>query len=619
MQRRAFLNRLTAAGAAALVPAVLCGAGPDDGTDRPNILWLTSEDNHPFLGCYGDALARTPEIDRLAREGVRFEHGYCQTPVCAPSRFALITGVSPAACGPAHHMRAQGRMPGWLGGFPARLREAGYFTTNNSKTDYNAPVSIPDTWDECGGRAHWRNRRRTGQPFFSVFNFGITHESCLFPETDVRLPFEATRPDAVPLPPYHPDTPELRADWARYYDHMALLDRQVGEKRAELEQAGLGGNTIIFYFSDNGGVLPRSKRFLQHSGIHVPLIVYFPPKWRHLAPAAPGGRIARPVTFIDFAPTVLALAGVPVPDYMKGRPFAGPGPRDFHDEVICTRDRMDERYDLMRAAVDGRWLYIRNFRPDLPYVQPLTYMMRARGYQSWARLARANRLTPDTSRFWGPKPAEELYDLAADPHNLRNLAADPAHRETRERLRAALRREVVATVDNGFMPEGSPHEGYDASRRPGVFPVAQVFDLAVTAADGAPAGLPRLTAALTDEHEAMRWWAAQGCTLRGAAAAPARDALVRCARNDVSGAVRVAAAEALARVTGGTDETLPVLEAAVRQMGDAAMTALQALNVAARLEAQGRPLVEALKPFMKNRTPPEYVGRLWEQLRMESA
>ena len=557
--------------------------------DRPNILWLVSEDNNPFLGCYGDPLAKTPTLDKVAREGVLYERCFAM-PVCAPSRFTLISGMYPATCGPAEHMRAQGKIPAWLKGFPAYLRNAGYYTANNAKTDYNSPISIPEAWNESGEEAHFRNRK-AGQPFFSVFNFFVTHESRLFPEKESPLDFPPTDPSKVRIPPYQPDTPEIRADWARCYNHMTLMDEQIAARLKEVADAGLADDTIVFYYGDNGGVLPRSKRFLQESGTHVPLIVYYPPKWRHLAPAAPGSRIKETVHFIDFAPTVLSLAGVKIPDYMPGRAFAGPQAQT-NEFVFCTRDRMDERYDMMRSVMDQRWLYIHNYRPDLPYVQPHSYMFQARGYQSWARVAREGKLTPATALFWGEKPTEELYDMDNDPDNIHNLAADPARRATLERMRAALKKCVIANKDNGFLPEGSELEGYDASRAPGAFPIERVFALANLASERNPANLPKFIEALDDSCEPMRWWAAQGCTMLRAKAAPAETALRKCLA-DKSGAVQVAAAESLARL-GILDAALPVLDHWILQTNDMAF-ALQAGNVLDRLGEPARPALPALK------------------------
>ena len=554
---------------------------------RPNILWLVSEDTTTTLACYGDTTAPTPALDRMAREGIVYDRCFTQ-PVCAPSRATLITGLHAASFGPAEHMRASGHLPAGLQGFPSLLRAAGYFTTNNAKTDYNAPVNVKQAWNECGKTAHWRNRA-PGQPFFSVFNYEVTHESCLFPDNEPPT----VDPAAVRIPPYLPDTPEIRADYARHYSRIAQLDTRIAAELKRLADAGLADDTIVFYYGDNGGVLPRSKRFLQRSGTNVPLIVVLPPKWRHLAPAAPGSRVTDPVHFVDFAPTVLSLAGVKIPEYMQGHAFAGADMAAPNEFVFCTRDRMDERYDMMRSAMDSRWIYIRNYRPDLPYVQPLEYQFRARGYQSWARMAREGKLTPATSMFWGQKPSEELYDCSSDPDNIRNLAADPAHRGTLDRMRAALRRHVLDIRDNGFLPEGSPLEGYDASRAPAAVPWERVIDLAHAASDRDPASLPRFIEALADPSEPVRWWAAQACTMLGDRALPAAAAL-RSRLDDPSGAVQVAIAEALAGI-GSTTEALPVLGRWVAQTEHRPF-AVQAANALDRLGESARPLL----PTMKN-------------------
>jgi arylsulfatase A-like enzyme len=563
---------------------------------RPNILWLVAEDiSAGSLACYGNPLARTPTIDAFAARSVVFDRCFAN-PVCATSRFALITGMHAASCGPAHHHRAEGRMPPDVVVFPAILRAAGYYTTNNAKTDYNAPVDGDRCWDASGGEAHYRNRCDPKQPFFAVFNHEVTHESCLFPDREVDLPFAATDPTAVRIPPYQPDTPEIRADWARHANHFELLDRQIRRHLDDLEADGLADDTIVFFYADNGGVTPRSKRCLQAAGTRVPLVVYVPPKWRHLAAADAGARVSDPVGFVDFAATVLAAAGLPRTAYMQGRPFAGTV-RLVNEQVFCYRDRMDERYDMSRSVMDRRWLYIRNFRPDIPAVQPLAYMFQARGYQSWARLARDGGLTSQTARFWGRKPAEELYDLDADPDNATNLANEPAHRAELERLRQVLRDHMIRIVDNGLLPEGSSLEGYAASRRPGAFPVVRTCDVAVIASNGDPADLPEFVAALDDPSEPIRWWAAQGCTVlaatRGADAVTAEaTAAIERKLTDESPAVCVAAAEALARV-GHLDLALPALGTILRS-GDR-WAAVQAANVLDRLGDSARPLLPELR------------------------
>jgi arylsulfatase A-like enzyme len=583
--------------------------------DRPNILWLVSEDNDTFLGCYGDPLAHTPTLDHLASRGVLFERCFAQ-PVCAPSRFTLITGMYSVTCGPAEHMRAQGKIPSWLKGFPACLRKAGYYTSNNAKTDYNSPINMKEAWDASNRNAHWRKRPDAKQPFFSVFNDEVTHESCLFPVEERKLDFPPMDPAKVRIPPYQPDTPETRADWARYYNHMTLMDEQVAARLKQLEVDGLADNTIVFYYSDNGGVLPRSKRFLQRSGTHVPLIVYFPPRWRHLAPAAPGSRIKDPVGFVDFAPTILSLAGVKIPDYMMGRAFAGPARGRPNEYAFCTRDRMDERYDMMRSLMNYQYLYIHNYRPELPYVARLSYMFQARGYQSWAREAAAGHLTPATAQFWGEKPTEELYDLVADPDNVRNLVNDLAHQEALEQMRAELRRRVLAMKDNGFIPEGSPFEGYEASRAPGSVPFERVVDLANVASERKAENLPKLSAALDDSNEAIRWWGALGCAMLRNQAAPAEAAL-RKRLEDSSGAVQAAAAEALAQL-GHTDLALPVLKRWITNTSGTFYT-VHAANVLIRLGEAGRPLLPIMKQMYAAtqgaaiNTAPAYLNRLLER------
>ena len=590
LSRRAFLGQCAAG--AAICPLV--GWAADEEKKRPNILWLVSEDNSPLLGCYGDPLARTPNLDALAAKGIVFEHCYAM-PVCAPSRFTLISGMYPTTCGPAHNMRAAGKIPAWLKGFPEYLREAGYYTTNNAKTDYNAPFDIKKIWNECGKKADWKDRPTPSTPFFSVYNHEVCHESCLFPETKT-FDFVPTDPAKVRVRPYQPDTPEMRADIARQYDCITQMDHQVGLKLKALENEGVADDTIVFYYGDNGGITPRSKRFLQDSGTHVPLIAYFPPKWRHLAPGAPGSRFATPVHFVDFSATVLALAGVPQPAYMQGIPFAGKAVAKPREYAYCSRDRMDERYDMVRSVTDGRWLYIRNFRPEIPYVEPLSYMFRARGYQSWARLAADGKLTPATAMFWGAKPSDELYDLKADPDNVVNLAGKTEHAEQLAKMRQVLAVQMIDNRDNGLLPEGCDDEGYEATRRPGAWPVERVLDTALLASSQDATSLPVLMKAATDESMPVRWWAALGCGILGKKAIASEPVLVKLAA-DPSGYVRVAAADALAR-QGRLDLALPVLEKAMLDL-DAPWCSLQACNALDRLGMAAKPILPAVQALIK--------------------
>ncbi len=553
------------AGTTALVAPSVVGSGRL-GQDRsrasgPNILWIVSEDNFPYIGAYGDPVARTPVIDRLARDGILYENCFSQAPVCAPSRFTLISGMYATSCGPASHMRASGKTPDALRGFPAYLREAGYYCSNNAKTDYNAAIELKDAWDESSRSAHWR-QRPAGHPFFAVFNYEVTHESQVFPEAQARYAplAQPTDPRAVRLPAYVPDAPETRRDRANYYDQMARLDALIGQRLGELDADGLAEDTIVFYYSDNGGVLPRSKRFTYDSGLHVALIVRFPPKWQHLAPAAKGSRVTAPVSFVDFAPTVLSLAGVKPPSYFQGKPFAGPG-AGSGEYAFSFRDRMDERYDMSRTVRDRRFRYIRNYKPHLVWGQHVEYMWQQAGVAVWEKLYRAGKLNATQRRFWEEKPEEELYDLHADPDEVRNLAADPAHRDRVARMRQALESHMLEIRDNGFIPEGSPLEGYEPTRDRKAYPLEEILVVANAATRRDPAGIPRLIRWMAHDHECVRYWTVLGCVMLKDKAAAAADALKNLLR-DPAPSVRVASAEALC-YAGHADVGTAALEEAL--------------------------------------------------------
>lgn len=550
ISRRGLLGSV--AGAAALASSVSVRAAAA-APARPNILWIVSEDNNPYIGAYGDPLAHTPTIDGLARKGLLFRNVYSNAPVCAPSRFGILTGVYPESCAPANHMRARAHLPAELRTYPELMRAAGYFCTNSAKTDYNCDVDPARIWDGQGKEAHWRSRGDKTQPFMAVFNYETTHESRLFQPTPGRV-----KPDMVSLPPYLPDTPGIRQDFASYYNLMEKMDGQLAERLAELEADGLADDTIVFYYSDNGGVLGRSKRYCYDEGLRCAMVVYVPPKWQHLMPGRPGTEIKSPVSFIDLAPTVLALAGAAQPAQMTGKPFLG---RSAQPQRLAfgMRNRMDERIDFQRTVTDGRWRYIRNYMPHRPWGQHEAFEWLAKGYQDWEQAHLDGRLNAVQNRFFQTKPYEELYDLAADPHQIHDLASDPAHRRTLAGLSKALDAQMVAIHDNGFVPEGMAGEGWAASRDPALYPLAELMVLARTAARGKADGLPALRAASRHRAGAMRYWAATGLLILGAAAAPARSDL-RALLADPEPQVRIVAAEALAGL-GETDRAVPVLVA----------------------------------------------------------
>ena len=463
---RRYLTRLTSA---ALLCVVSVVAPPSSlaqaPTRRPNIVWISNEDMSPRLGAYGDAIARTPVLDRLARESVRFTHAFTTAPVCAPSRAAIITGMYQTSLGAQHMRTTEDRVPELPGpylavppfyvkAFPEYLRAAGYFTSNRAKTDYQ--FGVPFTiWDDLGATAHWRNRADPKQPFFSVFNLEITHESRIFPSSPARKgkPLVTNLAD-LKVPPYYPDTPVVREELARMYDNIADMDGQVGEILKQLEDDGLAENTVVFYWSDHGDGVPRAKRSLYDSGLRVPLMIRWPKTLASGSGAAPGSVRDELVSFIDLAPTVLALAGVPIPTHLQGRVLVGPHAAPAPDLVFAARDRMDIEYDMMRSVRDRRFLYIRNFAPELPYAGHITYRNQSAIMQEWFRLQAERKLTgPAALWMRTQRPAEELYDTIDDPHQIRDLSADPKHGATLVRLRSALTEWMGRTGDQGLVNE----------------------------------------------------------------------------------------------------------------------------------------------------------------------
>ena len=419
---------------------------------RPNILWLSCEDMSPDLGCYGDSYSVSPNIDRLAAQGVHYTSAFTVAGVCAPSRSGIITAMYPSSIG-THHMRSKGVPPPYVKCFPEFLRAAGYYCSNNVKTDYNFDTPIT-AWDEVSTRAHWRNRPK-GMPFFSVINFTTTHESQIraTPEVLARH-MERVRPEhrhdpaRAVLPPYYPDTPVVRRDWANYYDLITSMDAQVGEQLRMLEADGLADNTVVFFWSDHGRGLPRAKRWLYDSGIHVPLVVRWPGS---IQPATTSDDL---VSFIDLGPTVLSIAGVPVPDYMQGQPFLGGQKKPPRRHIFAARDRMDEKYDMIRCVRDKRFKYIRNYQPEKPYAQNIAYMDEMPAMKEMRRLAAEGRLTGPQAQFFRPtKPSEELYDTAADPHEVRDLAGLPAHVAVLEEMRRTHDAWMKQVGDLGLLPE----------------------------------------------------------------------------------------------------------------------------------------------------------------------
>jgi len=557
--------------------------------ERPNILWITSEDNGPFLGCYGDKFANTPNLDKLASEGILYENAIANAPVCAPARSTIITGLYASSMG-TQHMRSQNPVPQKIRFYPQYLREAGYFCSNHKKTDYNIAAVPKRMWDSAKDAY---NSREPGQPFFCIFNLGTSHESSLHSSKVVPEYLEAD----FELPPYHPDTPEIRSNWVNYYKIITKLDKQIGKILEDLEKAGLADDTIVFYYADHGGILPRSKRFLYDTGVHVPMIVRFPEKYQHLAPGKPGTRTDRLVSFVDLAPTVLSLVGIKIPQQMQGEAFLGPQQTKPRQYVYMFRGRMDERYDMMRGVRDGRYKYIRNYLPHRIWGQHLNYLWRMPATRSWQQAYKDGKCNEIQSAFWKTKPTEELFDLKADPWEVNNLADSPKHQEILRRMRAANRRHLLETRDTGFLPEGEmiARAGddtiYEMVRDPERYPLERIMNAAELAGCRDPRNVDKLIGLMKDDDAAVRFWAATGCAALGKPAAGATDALTSLLK-DPSPNVRIAAAEALCTI-GRPGEAVPVLAELLNHSNSA--VALQAINTLDNIGPQARPVIKAMK------------------------
>jgi len=585
---------LCVAASAAAQPAAT-GQAPA-GAPRPNILWISSEDNGPHLGAYGDPVATTPHLDRLAARGLRFTRAYANAPVCAPSRTAIITGVLPTSTG-GQHMRSEAPLPPTIVMFPRLLREAGYYTSNNVKEDYNHPHT-GTVWDDSSPKAHWRNRA-DGQPFFAVFNLTTTHESQIRmrPHTPVHDPAK------VRVPAYHPDTPEVRQDWAQYHDKMTEMDAQAGELLRELEDAGLADSTIVVYWADHGVGLPRGKRWLYTEGLRVPLVVHVPERFKALAPEgyAAGAASDQLVALMDLAPSMLAVAGLTPPAWMQARAFMGAVRPPARTHVFAFRDRMDERFDMSRAVIDERYLYIRNFMPRHPQGQYLAYMFETPTTRVWKARFDAGTLTPAQAAFWLPKPSEELYDLSADPDNVVNLAAHADHAATLETMRDVLRTHMLTTRDLGVLPEGdmrarsagsSPYALGQDTRR---VPLPRILEAAERASSRRDEDTAWLRQRLGDPDPAVRFWAVTGLALRGEDATRAAGAPFRARLKDDAAAPRIAAAEALARVgdEATRSEALDVLLADADPRRHGHYVAMRALNAIDLLGDVAAPIRDA--------------------------
>ena len=535
--------------------------------ERPNILWITSEDNGiSWVSSYGSTNARTPNIDQLAAEGFRYSYCFDNAAVCAPTRSCWITGMYGISNG-TQPMRSRNEIPhDRISYYPDLLRKAGYHTSNPGKTDYNIGGRDDyDAWDvgKGAGTIYGWKKRQANQPFFAVVNIGDSHESRAHGDN------ENTRnnPAAMRLFSYHPDLPEIRKTYAKYADAIERMDEKVGKCLAELEKDGLSDSTIVIYNSDHGGVLARSKRFCYSSGIHCPLVVRVPEKFKHLYPAnQPGEVIDRLVSFVDMPKTWLSLAGAEIPDTFQGTVFLGKGIEQEPAYHLAFRERADERLDCVRVIRDKRYAYHKNYMPYAPAGQHLAYLWKAEATPAWEQHHREGKTNEITGRFFEPRVSEEFFDNEKDFDNVYNLIKAKRHQERIAKLKHALRQRQLELYDSGLLPEQmrvrrAKENGltiYDMVRDEKLYPLATYLDAADLALARDKTNLDTFVNYLSHEDEGLRWWGIVGLHLLDQQSAPATAAL-KAALSDDAHEIRMMAAWTLVKL-GQSDQAITCLD-----------------------------------------------------------
>ena len=538
-----------------LITIILISCDNRTASLQPNILWITCEDLSPILGCYGDKIANTPNIDLFAQNAVRFTNAYASAPICTPARSSLITGVYASSMG-THHLRGVVPKSDKIKCFTEFLRKQGYYCTNNVKEDYNF-ITPEEAWDESSDSAHWRNRK-PGQPFFSVFNFMVTHQSQTRYGIEKLNEINSTldekdriTPDDVEIPPYYPDTPIVRNNIASLYTQAHIMDKKFQEILNQLEEDGLRENTIIFFYSDHGTGLPRGKGYLHDTGIKVPLIIEFPEKYKHYSPAKAGTFSDELVNFIDFPPTVLSLTGIDPPKYMQGKPFLGQYRKNSNDYVISIRDRRDEVLMFSRSIRTDKYHYIRNFLPHRPRMQRNFYSEITPIRQELRRLDNLGLLQSNEAWLMGNSvPVDELYDTETDPHELNNLAQEAEHQEIMELLKRNLFSWMVETKDLGLVPEhemiekskdNAPYDTFSNN-----FDPKPILDLVDKIGRGKQ-HIDSFNFALQSKNPVYRYWGATGLAALGKNAVESKE-LLQSTLNDPVPYVRFAASEAICNI-----------------------------------------------------------------------
>ncbi len=537
-----------------LIIAIFISSCNDELNLKPNILWLVSEDNSlHYMNLYTEGGAEMPNISSLASTGVVFENAFSNAPVCSVARSTIITGVYAPRIGTQYHRRMSlVKLPNDVKPLPVYLKEAGYYTTNNSKEDYNF-IKDGAIWDESSGKASYKNRKKE-QPFFHVQNFHNTHEGQLhFDKEHLENALKTNNLDSIKPFPYHPDTPTFRYTQSLYHSHHKDVDNEIGKFLKKLENEGLLENTIIFYYADHGGVLPRSKGYIFESGLNVPLVVRIPEKFKKLSPFKAGTRTSSFVEFVDLVPTVLSLAGIEIPKSVDGKPFLGKKIKRFELENQNTTfgyaDRFDEKYDLVRSIRVGKYKYIRNYQPFNIDGLYNFYRYKMLAYIEWYNLFIDGKLNEVQSQFFRPRKPEGLYNINEDPHETNNLVNDVSYNETLLDLRSKLKDHLISINDLSFLPE--PHllenglndiVGYSEKNKDLIKKLIEISDLQLYDYNEVSS---QIKDALTDNNPWVRYWGLIVCSTFGNQALENKDKISFIFENDPENLVRMRAAEFL--------------------------------------------------------------------------
>ena len=483
--------------------------------ERPNILWVTFEDTSSYeFGCYGNKDVHTPNADSLAAQGIQFMNAWSVAPQSSPARSSLITGCYAPTYGMDVHPVSYDTPADIF--FPQRLREAGYYCTNNSKTHYNSTNNNKACWDECTKTASYNSPKRgKDQPFFAVFNTVTSHMGRVRTfHTDGRRDYtkEGIYTELLTLPSYVPDLPEVRSDYAGHLEAVQDVDTWLGFFLKDLKDKGLDDNTIIFFFSDHGGCVPRGKGYLYESGLKVPLIAYFPEKWKHLANGK-SGKDNSLVNFTDLGPTVLSLAGVKPTKNMQGKAIFGEyASKEERKVQFAFAANQLHHFMPVRAVTDGHIKYMRSYIPYRQFALRNYYQWGMPSNKAWDKLVLGNHNTnPDWALTFDAHPAEILFDLDKDPGELHDLSSSPEYAEVLAKMRNELSNHIRNTHDLGFFLPTSRtgHVLYDVVRKE-KYPMEELYKLVEAAGIGDIASLPLFEKAIASSHRDMRFWGAVG-------------------------------------------------------------------------------------------------------------